>query len=109
MQQRPRVETVPMKKSEEPQPGPHVIPPDNHLPPPEIPPPFIPTPKGWKNVALSASHLIPLEPIPFANYYFTMGTSQMKGWYLHTVNHISTEEYLAQAVIDEETERAMEY
>eukprot|EP00957_Ditylum_brightwellii_P080328 6109652-Ditylum_brightwellii.AAC.1 len=86
--------------------APHVIPPEENLPPLRTPPLFITTPNGWKNVA--QPHVILPEPELVATKSI-MQARNMQGKYIAATNAIAANQFLANAVIDDKTGCSLEY
>eukprot|EP00957_Ditylum_brightwellii_P049896 3782513-Ditylum_brightwellii.AAC.1 len=77
-------------------------------PPKKIPPIFIPTPKGWWEHHVQQPHVIPPKPV-VANQCLTLQLQSSKQKYAYAASQIAAQEFLAQAVMDEEMRQALEY
>eukprot|EP00957_Ditylum_brightwellii_P058958 4471024-Ditylum_brightwellii.AAC.1 len=83
----------------------HVIPEDQNLPLPPIPQIYIPTPKGWQPKpvqGLTNPHIIP--PCPIAASYQSIS----KGYH-NAATALANHKLCANAIVDDEMGRALEY
>eukprot|EP00957_Ditylum_brightwellii_P074431 5655168-Ditylum_brightwellii.AAC.2 len=83
----------------------HVIPSTAVMPPPKILPMYIPTPKGWAKIyphQQQQPHAIP--PCPGITH-----SNNIQGKYVQALQHVSTMEIIAKAVMNKETGKSQEY
>eukprot|EP00957_Ditylum_brightwellii_P121042 9232192-Ditylum_brightwellii.AAC.1 len=84
---------------------PHVIPPMENMPPPNIPAMYIPTPKGWTKIYPHHQQ----QPHVITSCHGIKLCNDIQGKYIQAVQQVSTMEIIANAVINKETGESQEY